>query len=199
MARRWWRQAVGLSLFLFALPGTGTGSMAAAEMLIDDFTRPELISALGTGWRAVSDQVMGGVSEASMERQRVGDHSCLHLSGPVRLDNNGGFIQAALNLSPAAEVFDASAFAGLRLSVRGNGERYALHLRTTDNTRPWQSYRASFVAGAELKTVDLPFQDFEPHRLQAPLDVTRLKRIGLVAIGRAFQADVTLCEISFYR
>ncbi|NIA68991.1 CIA30 family protein [Pelagibius litoralis] len=168
-------------------------------MLIDDFSRPDLTSALGTRWRAVSDQVMGGVSEVSVERRQIGQSDCLHLGGPVRLDNNGGFIQAALDLSPSEEVLDASAYAGLRITVRGNGEVYALHLRSADINKPWQSYRASFLAKEALQTIDLPFADFAPHRLETALDVTRLRRVGLVAIGRAFQADLSLCGISFYR
>jgi len=40
---------------------------------------------------------------------------------------------------------------------------------------------------------------FEPHRLETPLDVTRLRRIGLVAIGRAFFADLAVARLAFYR
>ena len=86
----------------------------------------------------------------------------------------------------------------MRLLVRGNGEQYSVHLRTPDNLRPWQSYRAHFVAGPEWQTVDLPFAAFAPYRLEAPLDVTRLRRIGLVAIGRAFFADLAVAELGFY-
>ena len=87
----------------------------------------------------------------------------------------------------------------MRLIVRGNGESYSVHLRTPDNLRPWQSYRAHFTAGRAWETIDLPFEAFTPHRLDAPLDVTRLRRIGLVAIGRAFHADLAVCELGFYR
>ena len=168
-------------------------------MLIDDFAAPDLTSQLGTRWRAVSDRVMGGVSEASVSRGRTDGRSCLRLSGAVRLDNDGGFIQASLDLAPEGGSFDASGFAGLRLVVRGNGERYGLHLRTPDNRRPWQSYRAQFTAGPNWETVELPFAAFAPHRLEAELDVARLRRLGLVAIGRAFQADLAVAEVSFYR
>jgi hypothetical protein len=168
-------------------------------MLIDDFSRTDLVSALGTEWRGVSDRVMGGVSKESVSRSVDGDRPSLHLQGDVRLENNGGFIQAALDLSSGGRTLDASAYRGIRLMVRGNGEKYSLHLRTPDNTRPWQSYRAEFTAGDEWKTIDLPFDGFEPYRLDTPLDVRRLSRLGLVAIGRAFSADVMVSSISFYR
>lgn len=188
-----------VGLLTMVLIGGGNSQGNAMDMLIDDFSNEQLLSPLGTRWRPVSDQVMGGVSEASVERRRVGEDACLHLSGPVRLENNGGFIQASLDLSAAGQAFDASAYKGLRLRVRGNGEEYSVHLRSLDVTRPWQSYRASFRAEDALKTLELPFAAFVPYRLQTELDLTRLRRIGLVAIGRAFQADLSLCEISFYR
>ncbi|MDH3579181.1 MAG: CIA30 family protein [Hyphomicrobiales bacterium] len=168
-------------------------------MLIDDFSAPDLISRQKTQWRGVSDQVMGGVSRASVSRDTVDGRSCLRLSGDVRLENDGGFIQAALDLGPSRNTLDASAYTGVRLVVYGNGERYAVHLRTPDNRRPWQSYRAEFIADRTWKTVDLPFANFKPHRLDTPLDTKRLKRLGLVAIGRAFHADLAVCELSFYR
>lgn len=168
-------------------------------MLIDDFSTPGLISALGTEWRGVSDRVMGGVSEASVSRTEADGRKGLHLRGDVRLENNGGFIQAALSLAPGGGTLDASDYRGIRLVVRGNGERYSLHLRTPDNVRPWQSYRAGFTAGTDWQTVDLPFAAFAPYRLDAPLDVTQLRRIGLVAIGRAFSADVMVSSVELYR
>lgn len=167
-------------------------------MLIDDFSQPDLRSRRGTCWRGVSDRVMGGISQASVTRSMIGGRSCLRLSGDVRLENNGGFIQASLDLDPAGSVVDASRYRGIRLVARGQDERYSVHLRTPDNHRPWQSYRAHFVAGPDWRDIDLPFAAFEPHRLDAPLDVRRLKRLGLVAIGRAFRADLAVAEIGFY-
>lgn len=167
-------------------------------MLIDDFAGPNLVSRLGTSWRAVSDQVMGGVSRASIARETVDGGPCLRLSGDVRLENNGGFIQAALDLAPMEAVCDATGFAGLRLTARGNGETYAVHLRTSDARRPWQSYRAPFTVEDRWSRILLPFADFKPHRLTAALDTRRLRRLGLVAIGRAFTAELRVCELSLY-
>ncbi|MGY8814618.1 MAG: CIA30 family protein [Gammaproteobacteria bacterium] len=168
-------------------------------MLIDDFTKKNFISTLGTCWRSVSDQVMGGISSFSITRCIIDDRPCLRLRGEVYLENNGGFIQAALDLVSVNDMFDASEYTGVRLSVRGNNEKYSIHIRTVDNVRPWQSYRADFTAGTKWKSIDLAFEKFAPHRLQTPMDITRLRRIGLVAIGRAFHADLAVCELSFYR
>jgi hypothetical protein len=47
--------------------------------------------------------------------------------------------------------------------------------------------------------VQLPFSDFVPHRVEAPLDLAQVRRIGLVAIGRAFRADLRVARVEFYR
>lgn len=167
-------------------------------MLIDDLSRDDLVSALGTTWRGVSDRVMGGVSQATLGLEQCLGRRCLRLSGDVRLDNNGGFIQMALDLRPGGGHLDATGYGGLRVTVYGNGEGYSIHLRTTDGTRPWQSYRAHFEAPPRWREVRIPFEEFSPHRIDAPLDLSCLRRIGIVAIGRAFPADLCLAEIAFY-
>ena len=167
-------------------------------MLIDDFRRDDFVSALGTSWRGVSDRVMGGISEESLRLDEHEGRRCLRLSGEVRLEKNGGFLQMALDLDPGGAYLDAALFTGIRLLTYVNGERYSVHLRTADVVRPWQSYRAHFEAPPEWRKVRLPFTEFKAHRVEAPLDLTRLRRIGVVAIGRAFDANICLGEISFY-
>ena len=167
-------------------------------MLIDDFSDKALVSRLTTRWRAVSDQVMGGLSEPSISHAIIDGHTCMRMIGNVRLENGGGFIQASLDLAPSGQTFDASNFGGVRLMVRGNAEQYSVHLRTSDNVRPWQSYRIHFTAERKWETIQLPFKKFLPHRLDTPLATGRLRRAGLVAIGRPFQADLAVSELAFY-
>jgi hypothetical protein len=167
-------------------------------LLIDDFARDDLISALGTPWRGFSDQVMGGISQETIALTEIDGRRCLKLTGDVRLENSGGFIQMALDLAPEGQTLDASDYRGVLLVGRGNGESYGVHLRTPDCVRPWQSYRANFVAGPEWQEISLPFDRFEPHRLTVPLDVRHLRRLGLVAIGRAFHADLAISVVGFY-
>ena len=167
-------------------------------MLIDDFSNEALISSLGYKWRGVSDRVMGGISVAGVSRDVLDGQTCLRLSGDVHMENGGGFLQASLSLSTDDELLDASEFTGVRLSVQGNGEDYSVHLRTLDCERPWQSYRCGFQAPAHWETIHLAFATFKPHRLEVPLDLTRMTRMGLAAIGRPFLADLALSEISLY-
>ena len=146
--------------------------------------------------RLVTDGVMGGISRGRLFDDTVDGRRCLRLAGSVSLANNGGFVQAAVDVLPGGRVFDASPYAGLRLVVRGNGEDYNLHLRTADLERPWQSYRCRFAALPEWQALSLPFAGFEAHRTEHPLDLARLRRVGLVAIGREFEADLCVARIA---
>jgi hypothetical protein len=172
--------------------------MAESEWLIEDGAG-QGVSRIGTRWRVVTDQVMGGVSRARMVPHTHDRRSCLRLVGDVSLENNGGFVQMALDLEVGGGALDASGYTGLRLAVAGNSERYAVHLKTEDVRLPWQSYRAEFPAVPEWRAVDLPFAEFEPHRIGAPLDVARLRRLGIVAIGKAYHADLCLARLALYR
>jgi hypothetical protein len=172
--------------------------MRSAARLIDDLSRGELVAIIGTRWQLVTDRVMGGVSDGTLVRETVSGRPALRMRGDVSLENNGGFVQMALDLGPDGNVVDASAWAGIELDVIGNDEDYGVHLRTDAVGRPWQSYRQNFRAGAVWRTVRLAFTDFVPHRIQAPLNVRRLRRIGLVAIGRAFAADLAVGGARFF-
>jgi hypothetical protein len=37
-------------------------------LILDDFSRDDLVSSLGTPWRGFSDQVMGGISKETIAR-----------------------------------------------------------------------------------------------------------------------------------
>jgi hypothetical protein len=169
-----------------------------AARVIDDLSRDDLVSNNGTHWRLVTDQVMGGVSQGTLVRDVVAGRAALRMRGDVSLENNGGFVQMALDLAPDGSVVDASAWDGIELDVIGNDEEYGVHLRTDAVERPWQSYRQSFRADASWRTVQLTFADFVPHRIDVPLNVRRLRRIGLVAIGREFTADLAVGSVRFF-
>ena len=171
--------------------------MADEQLIIDDRSSGTLESALGSSWRMFTDTVMGGVSTGKLAPASVDQRDCLRLQGDVRLESNGGFVQAALDIedTPAG---DASACTGIEIEVYGNNETYNLHLRTDDLWFPWQSYRATFEAPARWQTLQLPFAEFSAYRTRKPLDVTELERIGVVAIGRAFTADLCIGRVGFY-
>ena len=186
-------------LILAPLIGSWITAMASQpDLVIDDRSSGELQSSYGPAWRLIADGVMGGVSQGQLTADTVAGRSCLRLRGEVSLKNRGGFVQAALDTDGDGPL-DAAGYRGVLLEVYGNGEQYNLHLRTADVWLPWQAYRASFMAPAAWRTVRIPFSAFSGYRIGSALDTGALERIGLVAIGRAFTADLCLARLALYR
>lgn len=152
---------------------------------------------INADWEYVADTVMGGVSRGQAGPAVVRGRAATRLTGEVSLDNNGGFVQMAFDLA-GGDVFDASGFAGIEMDVCGNGEEYDLRLRTDALPRPWQSFRASFTAPVEWASVRVPFAQVVPHKTDAAFDAARLRRIGVLAIGREFHADIAVAAVRFY-
>ncbi len=149
-------------------------------------------------WRLITDAVMGGVSQGRLTHETMAGREAVRMRGDVSTDNNGGFIQIALDFAPYGDAIDAGSFTGIAIDVYGNGEHYGAHLRSTQTTRPQQSWRAEFIATSDWQRIECPFASFVPHRIDEPLDVTRLRRLGIVAIGREFVADVAIASVDFY-
>ena len=157
----------------------------------------EQISLPAENWELVTDGVMGGVSQGALTSASHQGTPCVRLHGVVSTVNNGGFIQMAQSIRPT-DAAALGSYEGIRLLVSGNGQSYNLHLRTTDLTLPWQSYRATVMATEHWQTIDLPFRGFAAYKTTSDFVPTRLSRVGIVAIGRAFDADVCVANVSFY-
>lgn len=183
--------------FLVNLGMCNSNIVLAKDFIIDDRVSGNLSSNLGTQWRMITDQVMGGVSIGDLTVDAYKSRHCLCMRGNVSTDNNGGFVQMALDLS-SGESFDASDYDGIELSVSGNNERYNIHLRTTDLWLPWQSYRFSFKVTPAWQIIRIPFENIAPYRTTAEFRKDKLKRIGLVGIGRDFEADLCVASVKFY-
>jgi len=196
---------------------TQSRSPAAPERLIDDFSGKDQLSVLGTKWALRTDQTSGGaVARASRPRaeekaqgqdalatklefvQQDGQ-ACLHLTGSVTSADRGGFIAAQLALHPRGRNFDAHGFAGLRLRVKGNGESYAIRLRTKDTRFATQYYEAALQTNGQWQEVKLPFMQFVPVLVQAPLDPAGLRTVAIVAAKKNIEVDVSVANLSLYR
>ncbi len=66
-------------------------------------------------WSAISDQVMGGISEVYFYELEENGKNFYRLEGNVSTENNGGFIQSRVNLNIKTNDFE-----GVRIKVRGN-------------------------------------------------------------------------------
>jgi hypothetical protein len=169
----------------------------AEELIIDDRRNGDLSSSLGTQWRLVTDDVMGGLSKGTLTVDNYKSKDCLRMRGDVTTENNGGFVQITLPLS-RKEPFDASVYAGIEIEVAGNNESYNIHFRTDSLWFPWQSYRYSFMALPDWQTYRIPFNSLTKYKTSHDFSKDEIIRIGLVAIGRDFTADVCLASIKFY-
>lgn len=168
-------------------------ALLAEEMMFDNF-----VEAPETRWQFFADTVMGGVStgQASFVPGKNGDAAHMRLTGVVSTANNGGFIQSRRRLENPLPADTA----GLRLMVRGNGERYFIHLRTRGTRLPWQYYQAAFPTSESWTEVDIPLSAFSPsgRLLRNTPKAEAVTSVGLVAFGRDHQADVQLRSIAFY-
>jgi hypothetical protein len=167
-------------------------TMKVDSAIIDDLSRDPPLSAIGTRWQLFTDRVMGGLSNGAMVREMVAGRPAIRMRGDVSLENNGGFIQIALDLAADGKAIDASTWRGIELDVFGATTRSTIFTCVPRVCRPGQSYRQSFRADPRWRKFKFQFQDFTPYRTDTTLDTRRLRRVGLVAIGRAFSADLSV-------
>ena len=159
--------------------------------MIEDFRlQPE------TRWRFFTDGVMGGVSTGQVTYLKEDDRGHAHMTGRVSTKNNGGFIQMRMELPDGAPLNTR----GVRLVVRGNGQRYFVHLRTSGTVLPWQYYQAGFEVTENWGEVRLPFSAFgrSGGLLRAVPRADSLKSIAVVAFGRDHDAEIDVREVGFY-
>jgi len=140
-------------------------------------------------WSYLADTVMGGVSQGQARLEG----GAIRLTGTVSTENRGGFIQTRTALPEGLPPGTTA----LCLRVRGNGERYFIHLRTTRTRLPWQYYRAGFETSSDWSDVALSLAGFAPsgRLMRARIAPEEVRSIGLVAYGRDHEADVSLSEI----
>ena len=164
---------------------------AAKTTTIEDFAmQPE------TRWRFFTDTVMGGVSTGKLTFLQESGHTFARMTGHVSTANRGGFIQMRMDLpSPPPE-----GTSGVRLVVRGNDERYFVHLRTTGTVLPWQYYQAGFDVTRNWTEVRLPLEAFRASGalLRAQPRALGIESVAIVAYGRDYEAEIDLREIGFF-
>jgi len=151
-------------------------------------------------WQFVSDGVMGGLSTGTLTFEKEGEVNFARLTGDVTTENNGGFIQFRANVSFDKIVDQGRMIKGVRLTGRGNGAKYFIHFRTSDNRRPSDYYSAEFQTGLEWGSIDLPFSKFKRSRFDSSILLSgdKIQSMGIVAYGREHIADVSISKIEFY-
>lgn len=174
---------------LFA--GTWVPPVSAEPTTIEDFSmQPE------ARWRFFTDGVMGGVSSGQVVFMQDDGRPHARMTGRVSTANRGGFIQMRLELvapPPAGTT-------GVRLVLRGNDQRYFVHLRTSGTLLPWQYYQAGFQVSRGWIEVRLPLSEFVASGvfLRSTVQPGSLTSVAIVAYGRDHDAEIDVREVGFY-
>lgn len=184
-----------LKYFICGILVLNLGALVVAsegdEIMIDNFESNSEVR-----WEYFSDQVMGGVSEGTASFGSDNGEAYVQMTGDVSTANNGGFIQLRTKLASGA---DKNA-QGIYIKVRGNDQKYYIHLRTRGTMLPWQYYQAGLDVTDDWKIIRLPLENFKPSGswLRKAAVPTSIRSIGVVAFGRNHQADIQISEIGFY-
>jgi hypothetical protein len=178
---------VWIGLWIFCVQS----SAVAEEAMLDAFeNQPE------KRWDFFADTVMGGVSSGQVRFIKENGSAHARMTGQVSIENRGGFIQLRKTLSEKP----SDNAKGVRLVVRGNGQRYFVHLRTSGTMLPWQYCQGGFDSSEDWAEVRIPLSEFKPSGriLRSELRAGSVKSVGIVAYGRDHQADIRVQEIGFY-
>lgn len=141
-------------------------------------------------WRAVNDDVMGGLSQGG----GVMEDGKLVFSGTLSLENNGGFS----SVRTESGAFNFTGAEGIALRVKGDGRIYQLRLSTDARHRgSLVSYQRKFeTKEGEWMEVKVPFSEMKPSwrgRMLSGhvLDFAKVSQLGIL-IGDKKEGDFRL-------
>ena len=202
MNRKW--IVSGISLLLagatigpsHAAAQTGTDARDVDGPLVLDSFADDAPSAYGR-WSFSTDRVMGGLSNGDVRIDDVDGRRAMRITGDVRLENNGGFIQNSLRMNG---TMDASSYDGVFVSGRAlQPGAYYVFLRTRSSFMPWSYYSAPLEVGEEWSTIDLPWSAFKRNFVLRSLDPSQIRSVSVVAYGEAMAADIAVDRIGLYK
>ena len=173
------------------IAGMSQMTIANDLIMLDDFDPSPKVE-----WNFVADTVMGGVSSGEVLLGKDGSETFASMIGNVSTENNGGFIQFRSNLDERLD----KGVKGVYLKVKGNGEKYYIHLKTRGTMLPWQYYQSAFLTQKDWTEILLPLNSFMPSGswLSKGVNPASIRSIGVVAYGRDHIADIQVTEIGFY-
>ncbi|SDR73120.1 Complex I intermediate-associated protein 30 (CIA30) [Halopseudomonas sabulinigri] len=169
------------------------GASVSPDQLIDVYCAGAVDT---TPWRVITDEVMGGVSTASLQQgERLGSPcTCLH--GRTRLENDGGFVQMKHPVAPDVKTAN---YTGIFVELAGPAHEYELRVKTSQLDKPWQSFRHTLAVTPAWTRFIVPYSELHPHRTEATLAPESILSVAIVAIGTAFDVDVGVRRLGFYR
>lgn len=184
------RGLIALTLAAALVLATAQSASTDGAMIEDLTMQPK------TGWRFFTDGVMGGVSSGELFFSQENGKPYARMTGRVSTANRGGFIQMRLDLDSSPP----EGTTGVRIVVRGNDQRYFVHLRTKGTILPWQYYQAGVEVTQTWSEVRLPWDAFvaSGSLLRAVPLPRSLTSVAVVAFGRNHDAQIDVREVGFY-
>ena len=181
---------------VFAIVLFSSNKTISSKLILDNLENPGETTQ-SQYWSFFTDGVMGGLSQGKAIISSDDGIPCYKMTGDVTTENNGGFIQIRTNLRPSIEV---KKYEGIYLKVKGNNQKYSVHVRTPLSIAPWQYYSYSFYLEKKWIEIKAPFNKFKRSNQYQPKNLSeqKIKTLGLVAGFNDFYADICLAEIGFY-
>ena len=154
---------------------------ASEQSLVFDFGNT---SDRVQNWVLISDNIMGGISKASV---KYTDNTVI-LQGDISLDNFGGFA----SLKTKFKAIDLSSYSGIKIRYKAVNQRFAFTLEETQNwTRP--NYKKEFTSNKqdswEIATIN--FKDFKEYVIGEPTgdymnleSLRNILRLGIISIEK---------------
>ena len=87
---------------------------------------------------------------------------------------------------------------GVFIELYGSAHEYNLHVKTTELTRPWQSYRCTLAVEPQWMRFVVPYTQLQAHRTDIALQPADIVSVAVVAIGQAFDVDVCVRRFGFF-
>ena len=146
-------------------PGRTDSSDPNASLTLFDFTDnspdsdPDRFARV---WGELNDVVMGGKSEGAATIVTISTEDggkCAKLSGVVQ-GEGGGFV--SMRTRNFVTPLDLEEYDGLKMRVRGDGRRYKLILRDTEDFFALSYHTIFDTTEGEWIDVEFPFDDFTP-------------------------------------
>ena len=145
-------------------------------------------------WYTINDNVMGGISEGSMQQENAGIGL---FKGKLSLKNRGGFSSVRTPIDPLVLV-DAK---GLTLRVRGEeGRQFTLLVSSQDTQGSWQK---DFMVSSEWKIIHISFDTMQLYvrgwipPSSPPVNPQNVNAIGLMIKDK--NEDIFYLEIDWIR
>ena len=134
-------------------------------------------------WRGITDQVMGGVSDLTIQHT----DGVFLMSGNVSTDNNGGFVR----LSNRIDI-NSNNFKGIRFKAKGNNETYEIHVTLKGlKIPPWSYFSQSFDVTNEWQEYEIFFKisNVVPFSA-ASMKAKNIRDLSIAGFGRDFEVDL---------